>query len=123
MKRKQNKTPGNRFSLSSSDVAAIICALPLVAGANVGDFVQAARNRAACDSAAAKLNGGVGGFSREELRVMYVAVDFALDVISGAGNAYISPDSIDGEWRAELSGHLFSYNRLRPYFSGLFPDA
>ncbi len=123
MKNKKPKTQPPHFSLSSDDVAALLCALPLVDGADVGDLVQAERNRASCNSAFAKLNGKVGGFSHDELRVMYVAVDFALTVIGGVGNAYISPADIDGEWRAELAKHLFSYNRLRSFFSELFPDA
>ena len=122
MKNKKSKAQIPHLNFSADDSAALLCALPLLANTDVGDFVQNKRNRAACYSAAEKLSGGISGFSSQELRVMYIAVEFALAVIGGTGNIYISPSDVDSEWRAELSRHLFSYNRLRPFFSRLFPD-
>lgn len=120
MKNKKPKNTGKRISLSPDDVDAILCALPLVADADVDSPMQARLNRLSCNAAANKLTTGSSALSAEDLRVISVAIDFALDVISGTGNEFVSTSDIDAEWLADLSKYLFVYNRLRSVFGNIF---
>lgn len=115
MKRK-NK---NKIVLTDDDISAILCALPLVMNADADTVEQTQLNRTCCEIAANKLMSKALKFSSNEIRVIFVAIGFALDYISGVKNEYLMQFEIDAEWKSELMKNLFTYNRLYPYFDKL----
>lgn len=109
----------NNIKLSPGDIDAIICALPLVANADAGSPEQTMQNQFFCETVVNKLLSKVSAYSADELRVISVAIDFALDVLSGHGNEFVSMADIDADWRQDLSQYLFAYNRLKVHFADL----
>lgn len=109
----------NNIKLTATDIDAIICALPLVANIEAPTPEQTDWNRINCNIVTSKLLAGNPIFSADELRVISVAIAFALDVISGTGEIIIAEAGVDAEWKAKLSRHLFVYTRLDSLFGEL----
>lgn len=114
MKRK-NKS--DKIKLSPSDIEAIVCALPLVANFDAFDEHEIWLNTMNCNSAVNKLLNHNFKLDPNELRVISLAIAFALDVISGTGDAIVAYSGVDQEWRNNLSKFLFNYTRLDPFFA------
>ena len=118
MKRKDNNL--GDLHLSDGDIKAILSALPLVTLVEADTPTQTLRNDVACRSAGEKLLTRGKAITSEEIRIISVAINMALLVISGQTGDYI-PD-VDPEWRAELSGYFFILNRLDPIFQRLVDE-
>lgn len=108
--------------LTSSDIDAILCALDLVSATKSGNYNQDFLNALNCKSASQKLLLRSTTFSDNELRVIFVGIGFALDLITGANNPLISMDELDLEWQNDLKKNFFAYNRLYPYFQKRIND-
>lgn len=104
------------FHLSDSDIEAILCALPLVLEIGADSPAQEALNTSCCTSAGEKLIAHSPNLSANEIRVISVAITAAVLLLSGKGAGFVP--NIDSEWKAELSKHLFTLNRLDPIFQG-----
>ena len=115
---KPKRIPSN-IKLSSGDVEAIICALPLVSNIEADTPEQTHLNITYCNIAAEKLLSRTFRFEADELRVIGVAIEFALEVISGNGKDIAYAAGVDAQWMSNLSRNFFTYNRLRPLFSSL----
>lgn len=104
------------INLSDSDIRAIVCALPLVTYVRTDSPEQAMRNELCCNSAAHKLLNRILPLHANEWRVIAASSGIALDVISGRDLSYLENTAIDAQWRSELSGYFFTYNRLHTIF-------
>lgn len=113
---KKNKSP-SPFNFSATEVEAILCALDLVANTSTGTDEQDKLNFYNCAVSAQKLRSGVFTFTANELRVIHVGIEFAIDLLSGVGNEYISLDELAPQWRSDLQKNFIIYNRLAPIFS------
>lgn len=100
------------YSMSPSDVEAILIALPLV------DFfpgtapAQRMINSALCKSSAEKLRNHQSNFAVNELRVIAAATLCAVEYLSGR----LPEIRLEAATDNALRGHLFSYTRLNAYF-------
>lgn len=114
------------ISLSGSDVEAILCALPLVTELDTSTPHQAAVNAALCASASKKLSSGAIHLTPNEIRVVSVALNAAVLLLSGQCPEFF--DGIDKEWKSILSPYFFSLNKLDGAFqrileqSGFLPE-
>lgn len=109
----------NKIHFNSGDVEALICALPLVALAEADTPSQTQLNVFCSETAAQKLAARITVFTADELRVTDAAIGFAIDIIKGTGNEFISIYDVDPDWKAELSKNVFVYARLKPAFDDL----
>ena len=109
----------NNIQFKPGDVEAILCALPLVSLAQADTIQQTQLNQLNCKTASEKLMANVHTYTANELRVMAVAIGFALDILRGTGNEIISTSDVDPDWKAELSKNLFVYTCLQPLFDDL----
>ncbi len=109
----------NNFKLTRNDFDAIIAALPLVASANIGSPDEIAHNQFVCECIINKLLAHIPTYSAEEMFLICDAIGAALDFLTGIPNEYLSTSIIDDKWKNELTQHLFTYNRLYPYFDNL----
>ena len=114
-----NRKDKENFKLKPEDISAILCALPLVQNITTDNSEQTLLNRTCCDIAAKKLMDGNLSFHYNEIRVMFVAVGFALDLLTGTENPFLSNASVSDSWKSRLTKYLFNYNRLYPYFEEL----
>lgn len=112
----------NKINFQAGDVSALLCALPLVSYPEAETPEQTELNTVCCETAAKKLAAGAHAYSANELRVMAIAIEFALDILKGTGNEFISVYEIDSEWKTDLSKHFFTYNRLKPGFDALMDE-
>lgn len=113
------KQVGIGISLSAEDINAIVCALPLVANAVADSPEQTELNRICCTTAAEKLVNRCSVFSANEIRVIDVAIEFALLYLGGSSTPFVSVLDVDPEWRKDLSRYLFTYTKLKPHFNRL----
>ncbi len=113
------KSKNTRVNLDPKDIHAIISALGLVASSDSGNATQNMVNETSCKTAFRKLSTNQLTFTPNELRVIYVSLGFALDLISGIPNPYVSMDELEPDWQAELKQNYFIYNRLYPVFEKL----
>lgn len=118
------------LKLSFADAEAILCALPLLDQISADSPMQRMTNAVASRNAAEKLlsfvdqasvsktsSGNQVRLTAEDIRIIYCAVGFAIDVISGVDTGCVL--ILDSEWKSELSKHFFILNRLYPVFDGL----
>ena len=108
------------LNLSSSDVSAILCAIPLILQIETGIPAQNLINSASCESASRKLHKHAPSFSADEIRIISCAIDAALCVISGDETADMF--DVDADWMRDLSRHFFTLNRLNPIYKGLVDE-
>lgn len=102
------------LTLSRSDVEAIIAALPLVVELGADTPLQAAINASACSSAGQKLLSGSRSLDGNEVRVVAVALNAAVLMLSGkCSDLFVD---IDSELRSSLSKHFFVLNKLDRLF-------
>lgn len=106
-------------SLSKSDIDAIASALPLVSLDDSIPDAEAYRDQMAAESALSKLLSHTPNFSYQELRVIHLAIGYALKYISGKCDVNFDVCAIDAEWSSELRKYFFTYNRLFPHFTRL----
>lgn len=102
------------YQLTSSDQIAILCVLPLVSEIETNSEQQALRNTISSENASQKIIRHQTNFSPDELRVMFVAIDYALYLISN--NAFNDELDIEPEWETEIRNHFFTLNRLYSIF-------
>lgn len=115
MKHTKNRIP----HLSNDDVKALLVALPLVSISDPGTLEQYHRNQMAVESATNKFLNNNVSFTADEIRVIFVAIGFALDYLSNRCDVPFDPSEIDSEWKSELSKNFFAYSRLYPYFEAV----
>ena len=95
------------YSLSDTDVQAILTAFPLILLADAGSDAQNRLNASCCESAGAKLVRGTQDFTLNELRVIYGAVALAKEYLTGGWDLDVSAKD-----KAELKKYLFTYIKL-----------
>lgn len=95
------------YSLSDTDIQAILTALPLMLLADAGSDTQNRLNASCCESAGVKLISKAQDFSLNELRVIYAAVALAKEYLSGGWNLDVSSKD-----KSELKKYLFTYIKL-----------
>lgn len=105
MKQKKPKRPN--IQLSSQDVEALLCALPLISYYSTGSDAQDEVNEALMLTATEKLTSKTPNFVPNEYRVIYTAVALAVNL-----DTYFLADEIDASWRSELRRHFFTLNRI-----------
>lgn len=123
----KNKDYLGNINLNLSETEAILCALPLINQVTADSPAQDMRNSIALASASKKLLSMIENSSSpaqkplkpdhltaEDIRIMFCAIGFALDILSGQDSGYMF--QIDDEWRADLLKHLFVLNKLYPTF-------
>ena len=105
--KKSDKQKCSNIQLSSQDVDAILCALPLISYYETGSEAQDQINFALMNTAMEKLVTRNANFVPNEYRVIYTAVALAVNLETHLPNIEIDP-----EWRADLQRHFFTLNRL-----------
>lgn len=108
------------LNLSSADISAILCALPLVLQIETDPPAQNLINSALCESASRKLINHAPSFSADEIRIISCAIDAALCVISGDEMADMF--DVDADWMSDLSRYFFTLNRLSPIYRGFVDE-
>lgn len=98
------------LTLSRGDVEAIVAALPLVVELGADTPQQAAINASACSSAGQKLLSGSRSLNGNEVRVVAVALNAAVLMLSGKCSDLFA--GVDSELRSSLSKHFFVLNKL-----------
>lgn len=104
------------LTLSRGDVEAIIAALPLVVELGADTPRQAAINASACSTAGQKLLSGSRSLNGNEVRVVAVALNAAVLMLSGKCSDLFA--DVDRELRSSLSKHFFVLNKLDQVFQG-----
>lgn len=102
------------YSFSSEDIAAIIAALPLVPAFDTSTEIQQSINESLCFSAMNKLVNRNPDFIPNEIRVIAVSVELAVEFLAG----HIELD-VDQETISEIRHHIFTYNHLHNIFGPL----
>ena len=93
--------------LSSQDIDAIMCALPLVSYYETGSEMQDHVNYSLMNTAMEKIVNRKSNFVPNEYRVIYTAIALAVNFETHLPGVIIDPD-----WKAELQHHFFTLNRL-----------
>ncbi len=102
------------YSLSNEDVLAILAALPLVPAFDVGTEIQQSLNENLCLSAMNKLVEKRTELIPNEIRVIALSIELAVDFLAGRLEL-----DIDQETASEIRLHIFTYNRLHEAFGPL----
>lgn len=105
------------YSLTESDIAAIMAALPLVPLIDIGDEALKITNAAHCVSVGEKLARRDRHITKKEGAVICSAINGAFMLLSGQCPQLFH--HVDDELRKEIAPHLFTYNRLIPLFDDL----
>ena len=104
---KSKKPKRVNIQLSTQDVSAILCALPLISYYETGSDIQDQINYDLMESAMKKLTQRNSNFIPNEYRVIYTAVALAVNIESHLPGIVLDP-----EWKSELQSHFFTLNRL-----------
>lgn len=102
------------YSFSSEDILAIVAALPLVWAVEADTEIQQTININLCLSAADKLTNRITDLIPNEIRVVALSIELAVDFLAGR----ISLD-VDQETISEIRPHIFTYNHLYESFGPL----
>jgi hypothetical protein len=102
------------YSFSGEDVLAIVAALPLVPAAGADTEIQQSINESLCLSAMNKLSNRMTNLIPNEIRVVALSIELAVDFLAGR----ITLD-VDQETISEIRPHIFTYNRLYESFGPL----
>lgn len=103
------------YSLTSSDAAAILAALPLVSAFAAKTDAQQDINDAIAASVFQKLTAGQAvSFSPNEYRIIYAAVSAAKFYLAGQLRDSDFACELTAEEIVELRRYFFTYNKLYP---------
>lgn len=102
------------YSFSSEDIIAIVAALPLVPAYGADTEIQQSINETLCLSAMNKLADGNTNLIPNEVRVVALSIELAVDFLAG----HIDLD-VDQEIISEIRPYIFTYNRLYEAFGPL----
>lgn len=104
------------YTLSDTDVQAIIAALPLILLVETDTEEQYELNEICCELAAAKLIAKSTGFTANELRVIYSSVALANQYLAGKWDL-----DVTAEEKEELKKYMFTYIKLEKALAPHFP--
>lgn len=104
------------YTLSETDVQAIITALPLTLLVETDSEEQYELNEACCELAASKLIAKSTGFTVNELRVIYSSVALANQYLAGKRDL-----DVTAEEKEELKKYMFTYIKLEKALAPHFP--
>ena len=96
------------IKLSSTDIEAILCALPIVADFPADSEAQQLINSALCVSVSEKLHSRRTDLSPNEWRIISIAVYCGREFTAGRLPDLQPPENI----ARQLRSHFFAYNRL-----------
>lgn len=105
--KKLNNQKRPNLHLSSQDIDAILCALPLVSYYETGSDMQDQINYSLMNTATEKIINRKSNFVPNEYRIIYTAIALAVNF-----ETHLPDVKIDPEWKADLQRHFFTLNRL-----------
>ena len=112
---KRKKVYQSGIELGDEDVLAITCSLSFVPSYTSGSKEQDSLNTTVALKAIDKLTNRDLTFSMDEVRVISASIEMARMLIKGK-QSDILPDITPDE-KANLTSHIFTYNRLSSVFS------